>query len=336
MPYSNTENLKVVVTGSSGHLGEAMVRTLREQPVKTIGIDITPSPFTSVVGTIVDPDCVEACMDGVNVVYHTATLHKPHVATHSMQKFIDTNITGTRVLLEAAVAAGVDAFIFTSTTSTFGEALQPPRHKPATWVTEDIKPIPKNIYGVTKTAAEDLCHLFHRLHGLNCIVLRTSRFFPEEDDNRSRRQNYEDANLKANEFLFRRVELEDVVSAHLAASQNASRIGFGRYIISATTPFFPEDLVALRTNAPDVVQTRIPGYRDLYSRLGWKMFSDIDRVYVNAAARADLGWQPKYDFAHVIACLERGEDFRSPLTKAVGAKGYHNQTFEDGPYPVMD
>ena len=64
--------------------------------------------------------------EGVRAVYHAATLHKPHVATHSRQDFVDTNITGTLNLLEEAVAAGVEAFVFTSTTSVFGDALTPP------------------------------------------------------------------------------------------------------------------------------------------------------------------------------------------------------------------
>lgn len=80
-----------------------------------------------------------------------------------------------------------------------------------------MRPMPKNIYGVTKTAAEDLCELFHRLHGLACLVLRTSRFFPELDDDPTIQREYDDANVKANEFLHRRVDLQDVVDAHLLA-----------------------------------------------------------------------------------------------------------------------
>lgn len=327
--------MKALVTGSAGHLGEAMVSTLQDQGIETVGLDLKESPFTSIIGSIVNRRSVEASMKGVQVVYHTATLHKPHVATHNKQDFIDANITGTLNLLEAALAVDVKAFVFTSTTSVFGDALRPPPDQPAAWITEDVTPIPKNIYGVSKSAAEDLCHLFYRSSGLNCIVLRTSRFFPEEDDDRLKRQNYDSDNLKVNEFLFRRVEIEDVVTAHLAASENAQRIGFGRYIISATTPFSRDDLAALRTNAPGVVESRLPGYRKIYSRLGWKMFAEIDRVYDNSAARADLGWEPKYDFAYVIGCLDRGEDFRSPLARAVGAKGYHDQRFNNGPYPVI-
>ena len=264
--------MKALVTGSSGHLGEALVRTLRDRGNEVVGLDIETSAFTTSVGSIADTACVRDCMAGTDVVYHTATLHKPHVATHSMQEFVDTNVSGTLTLLEEAKAVGVKAFVFTSTTSMFGDALRPPAGTPAAWVNEQVRPIPKNIYGTTKTAAEDLCRLFYRKHRLNCIILRTSRFFPEEDDDSLKRESYDDSNVKANEFLFRRVELEDVVSAHLLAASRAAELGFGRYIISATTPFLPEDLLELNTNAPDVVQKRVPDYLNIYQQLGWKMF----------------------------------------------------------------
>jgi nucleoside-diphosphate-sugar epimerase len=187
---------------------------------------------------------------------------------------------------------------------------------------------------VTKTAAEDLCELFHRLHKLPCLVLRVSRFFPEPDDDPAVRAAYDDGNVKANEYLHRRVELQDVVDAHLLALEKAPAIDFARYIISATTPFRPEDLPDLRSNAPRVVGRRVPGYEAEYPRRGWTMFSGIDRVYVNERARRELGWQPRYDFRHVVECLSAGEDPRSPLARAVGSKGYHDRTFADGPYPV--
>lgn len=326
--------MKILVTGSSGHLGEAMVRSLRESGHEVVGMDIKESAFTDVVGSVDDTGSVSECMKDVQVVYHTATLHKPHVATHSMQDFIDTNVSGTLTLLQAAKANGIKAFIFTSTTSVFGDALRPLAGTPAAWVTEDVKPIPKNIYGVTKMAAEDLCLLFHRKQGLNCIILRTSRFFPEEDDDKLKRQKYSGENAKASEYLFRRVELEDVVSAHIAAANRAAELGFGRYIISATTPFLPEDLQELNTNALAVVCKRAPGYAEVYDRLGWTMFDKIDRVYVNEAARKDLLWKPKYDFDHILECLKKGAYPSSRVSKQVGSKGYHDKVFEDGPYPV--
>jgi UDP-glucose 4-epimerase len=307
---------------------------LRGSNHEVVSLDIKPSLFTTAAGSITDRELVRDCMKDVQVVYHACTLHKPHIVTHSVQDFVDTNVSGTLILLEEAVAAGVRSFVFTSTTSVFGDALRPPEGAPAAWVTEELNPIPRNIYGVTKLAAENLCQLFHRNHGLNCIILRTSRFFPEEDDDQEKRVAYDGENSKTNEFLFRRVDLEDVVSAHVLASEKASKIGFGKYIVSATTPFLAEDLAELRSNAPGVLLARIPRYEQVYRRLGWSMFEGIDRVYVNDAARNDLGWAPKYDFARVISDLKAGIDPQSPLAKAVGSKGYHSVIFDDGPYPV--
>ena len=314
--------MKILITGSSGHLGEALVRTLRERH-DVVSLDITPAACTSVIGSIADADAVRAAMAGVDAVLHAATLHKPHVATHRRQEFVDTNITGTLNLLEEAAAARVRAFVFTSTTSAFGRALVPPPGEPAAWITEDVRPVPRNIYGVTKCAAEDLCELAHRLHGMPCVVLRTSRFFPESDDDPAAQAAYADANLKANEYLHRRVDIHDVVDAHLRALERAPSIGFARFIVSATTPFEPADLAELRRDAPAVVARRVPEYGAAYARLGWKMFPSIDRVYVNERARRELKWEPAYDFRRVIAALAAGEDFRSPLARAIGAKGYH-------------
>jgi nucleoside-diphosphate-sugar epimerase len=315
--------MKILVTGSSGHLGEALVRTLRDARHDVVGVDVVASPCTDRVGSIADRALVRDCMDGADAVLHAATLHKPHVATHGRQSFVDTNITGTLNLLEEAVAARVGAFVFTSTTSAFGDALTPPPGAPAAWITEDVTPIPKNIYGATKTAAEDLCRLFHRNHGLACLVLRTSRFFPEGDDDDAKRDAFEDANLKANEFLNRRVDIEDVVSAHLQALARAPRLGFGKFIVSATTPFVPDDLAELRHDAAAALKRRVPGVEAVYAMRGWKLPAEIDRVYVNERARTVLGWTPRYDFERVLGSVRAGEPYASPLARAIGAKGYH-------------
>ena len=326
--------MKVVVTGSAGHLGEGLVRALRHASHQVVSVDRVASPYTSQVGSITDRAFVRKCLKGADAVMHAATLHKPHVATHSRQAFVDTNMTGTLNLLEEAVEAGVASFVFTSTTSVFGRALTPAPEEATAWITEEVRPVPKNIYGVTKAAAEDLCELFHRQYRLPCLILRTSRFFLEEDDDPGVRARYPDANIKVNEYLYRRVDLQDVVDAHLLAMNKAKAVGFGRFIISATTPFQTADLTELRAAAPRVVQRYVPEYQAEFARRGWAMFPGLDRVYVNARARQVLGWQPRYDFRRAIDALQAGEDFRSPLARAVGVKGYHHRSFEQGPYPV--
>lgn len=326
--------MRWVVTGSSGHLGEALVRSLRDRGDPVVGIDRRASPFTTVVGSIADPDPVRVAMRGADVVFHTATLHKPHVATHPRQAFIDTNVTGTLTLLEAAVEADVQAFVFTSTTSVFGRALTPAPDEPAVWVTEDIVPVPRNVYGATKLAAEHVVEEVHHNERLPVVILRTSRFFPEPDDRSEIRRAFADDNLKANELLHRRVDIADVVGAHLLAAERAPALGFGRYIVSTTTPFDRGDAAELIRDAPSVVARRFPDQPELYARTGWAMPASIDRVYSNARACAELGWTPRFGFAQVLESLRTGRDWRSPLTHAIGIKGYHQRGVREGPHPV--
>lgn len=325
---------RILVTGSSGHLGEAMMRVLRAKRVNVRGLDIKPSPWTDLVGDIGNPQIADEAIRGVDAVLHTATLHKPHIATHRRQDFVDTNVTGTLNLLEAASRVGCKAFIFTSTTSVFGDALIPPTGEPAGWITEEVRPIPKNIYGVTKHGAEELCQLFHRNQNLPIIVLRTSRFFPEADDNQNQRNSFSNDNLKTNEFLHRRVDIGDAVDAHLLALRRASDIGFSILIVSATPPFHRDDMREIRRSPAKVLRRCVPEFESLYEEQGWQMFSSIDRVYSNERSRRDLGWQPTFDFSHVLDLRRQGRSWQSELAQQVGAKGYHDHVFADGPFPV--
>ena len=326
--------MRVLVTGSAGHLGEGLVRTLRARGHHVDGLDILASPFTDHVGSVANQDFVLECTRGADAVIHTATLHKPHVATHSRQAFVETNIAGTLAVLEAALACGVSSVVFSSTTSAFGSALTPAEGQPAAWIDEDVGSVPRNVYGVTKRAAEDLCELFFRSRRLPCLVLRTSRFFPEADDDPAHRNEYDDLNLKVNELLYRRLDLADAVDAHILAAERAPDMGFRRYVVSASTPFEPRHLVQLRDDARGVVRGLFPDYEDVYRHLGWKMLPGIDRVYANGRAREELGWRPQVDFQHALDRLRNGQDVFSALARVVGSKGYHAEAFENGPYPV--
>ena len=326
--------MKVLVTGSAGHLGEALMRWLPARGVTPVGLDIRPSDHTEHVGSVGDRDLVRRAAASVDAIIHAATLHKPHVVTHSKRDFIEANVAGTQTLLEAAIAAGQRRFVFTSTTSAFGRTLRPMEGAPAVWVDEAAQGLPKNIYGATKTAAEDLCALAHHESGLGVVALRVSRFFPEDDDDAETRRAFTGENAKANEFLYRRVDIEDAAEAHLLALERAGAIGFGKYIISATTPFEPAHLPRLRTEPGAVVASLFPHFEAIYARVGFRMFESLDRVYDNSAARAALGWRPVWDFERVLGRIEAGAPIGSDLARAVGKKPYHDRAFADGPYPV--
>ena len=239
---------------------------------------------------------------------------------------MDTTVSGTLTLLEEAVAAGVGSFVFTSTTSAFGRALTPLPGEPAAWITEDVAPRPRNIYGVTKTAAEDLCELVHAEHGLPVIVLRTSRFFPEGDDDDRVRAAYADANVKANEYLYRRVDVADVADAHLLAMERAAadRVRpVHRQRDDAVHPGRPGR--AARRRARGGRRGCSPTTRRSTPAGAGGCSRPIGRVYVNARARADLGWTPRYDFRSVLDALKAGEDPSQPARAGHRRQGVPRQ-----------
>ena len=268
------------------------------------GLDPKPAPTTDIVGSVADRDTVRRALgeSGAKAVVHAGALHKPNIATHTHSDFVSVNVQGTLNLLEEVVASGsvVDRFVFTSTTSLMiskeiraGLAGGARR---ARWITEDMQPLlPRNIYGVTKLAAENLCRLLHETHGLPVVILRTSRFFPEEDD-MAHAIEQSAPNTKTNELLFRRLTVEDAADCHLAALEKAPMLGFETFIVSAETPFYEADCEQLISDAPTVVARYFPDYAEVYERLGWTMFRSIDRVYVATRLRERLGFRCKTDF----------------------------------------
>jgi len=234
--------MRVLLTGSSGWLGRFLAPRLRAAGHVVIGLDVVPAAETEVIGSVADRAVVDRVFaaHGIEAVVHAGGLHKPDIARVSAQAFIDVNVTGTLNLLTAATRAANDRFIFTSTTSLMiSEAIRREAGAAAIWLDEDSGPLaPRNIYGVTKLAAEGLCRQHYLEHGLNCIVLRTGRFFPEDDDAGGALSGL---NLKANEFLNRRLTVEDAAEAHVVALDRAPAIGFDILIVSATPPFAPSD-----------------------------------------------------------------------------------------------
>lgn len=319
----------VLVTGSAGHLGTALMLSLPSLGFKPLGIDILHSSTTTLVGSVSDRNFIASIFDSnpIKHVLHAATLHKPHVCSHSKEDFISTNVVGTLGLLEESsrFRAQIESFLFFSTTSTFGMALSPKPGYPAAWIDESVVPVPKNIYGVTKVAAEDMCALMQKQSGLPVLVLRTSRFFPEEDDDEDRRASMSDENLKVLELAYRRCDIEDIVSASVCAMKRAKDIRWGKYIISAPPPFKNDlnTLNALNRNPAEVFGKEFPDVDVIFKKKGWKHLARIDRVYDSSRAVKEIGWNPEYTFEKTVERLMRGEQWKSDLTARVGRKGYH-------------
>jgi len=300
--------MRILLTGSSGWLGQTLVPRLKALGHEVVGLDPIASPHTLFVGSIADRALVQRAVaeHGIEAIIHSGALHKPDIERHQPEAFIEVNVQGTLNLLEEAVAQGVGRFVFTSTTSLMisqairdGLAGGAPR---AAWLTEEMSPEPRNIYGVTKLSAEHLCRLYHLQSGLPVIILRTARFFPEADD-MAHAIEQSDENTKANEFLFRRLTVEDAAEAHVVALEQAPDIGFDTFIVSAPTPFSPDDCAELLADAPAVVARYFPDYPRLYAGKGWTMFRSINRIYDASKARDRLGFVARTSFAEVLAAL---------------------------------
>ncbi|HKE20581.1 MAG TPA: DUF952 domain-containing protein [Kofleriaceae bacterium] len=275
--------MRVLVTGSSGQLGREIARQLAgHQQHDVLGLDLEPGPRTTHLGSITDGALVRRLAGEVDAIVHTASLHAPHVAGASEEAFAAVNVEGTRLLLEAAAARGHRRFVYTSTTSVYGSAMQAPymlAPDRAVWVTEELEPAPRDIYDRTKLAAEALCRRAAQ-GGLSAIALRTSRMFPEEGE------------LVAAYRLHRGVDPRDAAAAHVAALE--ARTPFAVLNVACTSPFGPDELVELWRDPAAVIARHCPGAAAAFAAHGWRLPTSIDRVYATGEAERLLGWRARH------------------------------------------
>lgn len=317
--------MRILLTGSSGWLGRSLAPLLARSGHEVTGLDVVPGADTQVIGTVGDRALIDRTMDihGIEAIIHGGALHKPDIIRYPRQAFVDVNVSGTLNLIEAAVAAGNDRFLFTSTTSLMvrADVRDGAGDAGAWWMDEDFGPIePRNIYGITKLAAEQACRLVHRDHGIAALILRTGRFFPEDDDTHALPSG---PNLKANELLHRRLTVEDAAAAHLAALEASPQIGCDTFILSAPPPFLRAEAEELARDAPAVIARHHPDAAELYAAKGWTLPPTIDRVYDPSRAERRFGWRAATDFGSVLTALRDGAelpfahdpDYTSPIAR---------------------
>jgi nucleoside-diphosphate-sugar epimerase len=299
--------MRVLLTGSSGWLGRHLAPLLAAAGHEVTGLDVAPGAATRVIGSVANRALVLQTVThfGIEVIIHSGGLHKPDIERFDRQAFVDTNATGTLNLLEAAGEAGHSRFVFTSTTSLMvrDDVRTGAGNAGAWWMDEAFGPLsPRNIYGVTKLAAENLCRVVARDSGMALAILRTGRFFPEDDDTLAVPSG---ANLKANEFLNRRLTATDAARAHIAALDRV--VGCETFVISAPPPFCREDAAQLAVDAPAVLARRYPEAAALYAACGWTLPERIERVYDPAKAERLLGWRAETDFAAIMQALRSAQ-----------------------------
>ncbi|WP_159980815.1 MULTISPECIES: NAD(P)-dependent oxidoreductase [unclassified Novosphingobium] len=300
--------MRILLTGSSGWLGRHLAPLLATRGHEVVGLDVSPGAATTIVGSAANRDLVFQVVahHGIEAVIHAGALHKPDIARFPRQAFVDVNVTGTLNLLEAAVQAGHPRFVFTSTTSLMvrDDVRAGAGQAGAWWMDESFGPIaPRNVYGITKRTAEDMCRLVSRESGMGVAILRTGRFFPEDDDTHAVPSG---PNLKANEFLNRRLTVGDAALAHLAALERIE--GCETFVLSAPPPFAREDAAELALDARAVIARSFPDAEALYAKAGWVLPERIERVYDPAKAERLLGWRAQTDFAAILDALRSGAE----------------------------
>ena len=277
--------MRILITGTSGLLAAAIARELRLEH-EVCGLDLVPGEQTTHLGSVTNRELVFELARGGDAIIHTASLHAAHLQTHSPAQFIDTNIHGTLNLLDAAAAHGIRRFVYTSTTSLYGHALE--RADQAVWVTEELVPQPRDIYDITKIAAEQLCAAAARQPPeLTCMSLRVSRFFPE------------DPRLLAIYRLYRGVDVRDAAAAHLLALETPLA-GYDAFNISAHSPFGKDQLHRLKFGAAAVLRAQFPWIDEAFQRRAWELPASIDRVYVTEKAERVLRYQPKFGLVQFL------------------------------------
>ena len=288
--------MRVLVTGSSGRIGSAICARLgRDHDV--IGLDRAPSSTAGLVGDVADTSLLRRALGKVDAIVHVAALHAPHVGVVPDDEFERVNVQATRTLVQLAAETRITRFVFTSSTALYGAASRP--QAAAGWVDEALEPQPLTVYHRTKLAAERLLEEASMREKLAVTVLRMSRCFPEP------------VPLMAVYRLHRGIDARDVADAH-ALALDIDTPGFRKFVISGATPFRPEDVHALKHDAPAVLARRAPDLVEAFARRGWSLPGSIDRVYSPALAMRHLGWTPRYGFEEVLKASEVASGCEAP------------------------
>jgi nucleoside-diphosphate-sugar epimerase len=281
-----------------------MLRLAHEHEI--VGVDLLPaSTAVRCLGDVADPRVLAAAFDGAQAAIHVAALHAPHVGNVPDAEFERVNVKGTEEIVRAARRSGVRRIVFASTTALYGSASVAPGR--AAWIDEDVEPRPLTVYHRTKLAAEELLRQ-EADSRLDIRILRIARCFPEPAD------------VMGVYRLHRGIDARDVAAAHASALLHCGG-PHHTWVISGATPFRPADSQTLAEDAPSVLRARAPDLVKAYERRGWSVPATIDRVYDSRRAMSDLGWQPRYGFAEVLAMLDAENPEVLPPLRAMRQAG---------------
>jgi UDP-glucuronate 4-epimerase len=175
--------MKALVTGGAGFIGSHLSERLLEQGAQVRAIDaftdFYPRPlkernlhgllgrsgYEFVEGDLRQADLGQL-LDGVTHVFHLAAQAGVRRSWGTeFGVYTGLNIDATQVLLEACAQRPIERLVYASSSSVYGDDVEIP-------MVETALPQPVSPYGVTKLAAEQLCHLYYVNFGVPCVSLR--------------------------------------------------------------------------------------------------------------------------------------------------------------------
>lgn len=296
---------RVLVTGGAGFIGHHLVRALLDRGAEAVVLDdlSTGKPerldprAKFVLGDIRERGLLERLFaeERFELVFHAAALARIQPSVADPLGSHDVNATGTLNLLRAAASSGVRRFVFSSSSSVYGEQDALPFH-------EGMRPSPRNPYAMQKLMGEQYCGLFSRVYGLDTVCLR---YFNVYGPGMTSEGAYRTvlsiflARSDAGEPLpivgdgsQRRdfTHVRDIVAGNLAAASAPGRfdgeavnLGYGKS-------------VSVREAAERVLASAGRSWKDGVAFLPPRPFEAKETLADRSRARERLGWEPSVAF----------------------------------------
>ncbi|MDH7600388.1 MAG: GDP-mannose 4,6-dehydratase [Sedimentisphaerales bacterium] len=296
--------MKALVTGVAGFIGSHLAERLLAEGWEVTGIDnfdpfydpnvkrsniqtcLQDPRFRLMEGDIRDRAVVDLAMEGrPDIVVHLAAKAGVRPSIEHPLEYVDVNLNGTAILLDATCRYGIPRFIFASSSSVYGNNPKIPFSE------NDNVDRPISPYAATKRAGELLCHTFHYLHGISVTCLRFFTVYgprqrPDLAIHKFARLILQDKPIPIygdgtmqRDFTY----IDDIIDGVMAAIQRCN--GFRIYNLGNSHPVSVNNLIAYL----EALMGRSANRQHLPPQPG-----DVDRTYADITKAAnELGYSPK-------------------------------------------
>jgi nucleoside-diphosphate-sugar epimerase len=282
--------MKLLVTGVCGNLGKAVAKEASSQGMQVVGADIAPWPKDIELPANVtvhnvsyeDTQAMRSLLAGCDAVVHGAGLHGGHVATHSLEQYLEANIVSVARLLEAALDCGVKGINLASTMEVLiGRGWDT---SGAAYLDENSRPQTDSAYSLSRVLVEDLAREFAYQSGLVTSCHRYCGFGYVPDNDLGPR------------LICRTLPAADVAHAAILAATNYDLRG-DVFLITPRSPFTPVDMMQAFNDPQTVMEKYFPGACAILKKRDMELTpAKLWPMSDTRKAKLVLGWEPQLTF----------------------------------------